>query len=300
MHERETPGEGLQRTEAGQEPELPVPAAPLSEQIAKRVSGESAVASSGDGNAAGGDRYFSNRVRQLAHLDLSESEAEELWSKVVQHRRTLQRQLGRDVGQRVALMDYITNLRPRVIEPQIIEKSTLQAIEQRAVADALTGLFNRHYFETELLREAQRCSRYGVCSSLLLMDLDQFKEVNDTYGHRVGDHVLQAMGVLILKHVRAADVPCRYGGDEFAVILPDTPQADAMVVAQRICTDVAWWFGQNPVCGTRLKMTASGGVGTLPAGGASHEALFRAADAALYEAKKAGGGIIVGAAGNVM
>lgn len=298
MQERQAPtdaGQAGQKT--GPEPDLPLAEAPVSPQVA-RVSGERS-ASGPDGTAAS-DRYFSNRVRQLAHLDLSEAEAEELWSKVVQHRRNLQRQLGRDVGQRVALLDYITNLRPQLIEPQIIEKSTLQAIEQRAVADALTGLFNRHYFETELLREAQRCARYGVCSSLLLMDLDLFKEINDTHGHRVGDHVLQAMGVLILKHVRAADVPCRYGGDEFAVILPDTPQADALVVAQRICTDVITWFGQNLVGGVKLKMTASGGVATLQPGGASHEELFRAADTALYEAKKAGGGIIVGSNSSMM
>lgn len=270
-----------------------MPDAPLAPQPAARISGERGL-TDGDG-AAASDRYFSNRVRQLAHLDLSEAEAEELWGRVVAHRRTLQNLLGRDVGQRVALLDYISNVRQQVFEPQIIEKSALEAIEQRAVADALTGLFNRHYFESELLREAQRCGRYGVCSSLLLMDLDLFKEINDTHGHRVGDHVLQATGALILKHVRAADVPCRYGGDEFAVILPDTPMADAMVMAQRICTDVTWWFSQNPVAGVFVKTSASGGVGMLSPGGSSHEQLFRQADAALYEAKKSGGGRVVAA-----
>jgi diguanylate cyclase (GGDEF)-like protein len=272
--------------------ELPLPPAPLAAQVA-RISGERA-AGGADGTEAR-DRYFSNRVRQLAHLDLSEADAEELWAKVVQHRRTLQQQLGRDVGQRVALLDFISNMRPQIIdEPQIIEKSTLEAIEHRAVADALTGLFNRHYFETELSREAQRCSRYGVCSSLLLMDLDFFKEVNDTHGHRVGDHVLQSMGALILKHVRAADVPCRYGGDEFAVILPDTPLADALTVSQRICSDVGLHFSQNKVCGVQLSMTSSGGVATLKTDSTADQ-LFRAADGALYEAKRSGGGKIIAA-----
>lgn len=291
MLERKTPDDA---SAAGQQETgppttgVPLPAPLVSP--ARRISGET---SESDDGPESRDRYFSNRVRQLAHLDLSESDAEELWARVVQHRRALQHQLGRDVGQRVALLDYISNVRPQIIdEPQIIEKSTLEAIEHRAVADALTGLFNRHYFETELAREAQRCARYGVCSSLLLMDLDQFKEVNDTHGHRVGDHVLQAMGVLILKHVRAADVPCRYGGDEFAVILPDTPLADAIVMAQRICTDVRWWFSQNGICGVTLAMTASGGVATLGSE-TSPDQLFRAADAALYEAKRNGGGQIV-------
>src|SRR5256886_12615082 len=82
-------------------------------------------------------------------------------------------------------------------------------------------------------RELQRCQRYGNPVSLLLLDLDEFKEINDEYGHRVGDKVLLAFGELIRKHLRGADVPCRLGGDEFAIILSDTAQPEARSVAER-------------------------------------------------------------------
>src|SRR2546425_4434069 len=107
-----------------------------------------------------------------------------------------------------------------------IETTALDAIERRAISDALTGLYDRGYFEHALKRELERCHRHGNPVSLLLLDLDGFKEINDEFGHRVGDKVLQAFGELILKHLRGADVPCRLGGDEFTIILSDTARSE--------------------------------------------------------------------------
>ena len=243
---------------------------------------------------SGRDQYYSTRLKQLAHLDLAEPEAAELWQSVARHRRQLFRRLGRDVGQRVALLDYIVNVRPQLVEPQIIDRATLEVIEHRAVADALTGLYNRHYFDQSLTREAERSRRYGTITSLMLVDLDLFKEINDEHGHRVGDIVLQTVGALILEHIRAADVACRYGGDEFAVILPDTSQADAQAVAERVCVDIARRFATQPTTGLFLDVTASCGIGTPPPRTSSPERLLREADWALYEAKKAGGNRVSG------
>jgi diguanylate cyclase (GGDEF)-like protein len=241
----------------------------------------------------GREQFYSTRLRQLARLDLEESEAKELWREAARHRRVLQRQLGRDVGQRVALLDYIVNVRRQVIEPQIIDKSALEAIEYRAIADSVTGLYNRHYFETELHREVERGRRYGGFLSLLLLDLDQFKQINDGEGHAVGDRVLQRVGGLIRLHVRAADVPCRYGGDEFAVILPDSPATDALFVAERIRSSIETTFDSEPVSGRRLRVTCSGGLATLTAEATGPHLLFGAADRALYLAKGKGGNRIV-------
>src|SRR5439155_27390142 len=197
------------------------------------------------------ERYYATRLRQLARLDLEESQAEELWRGAARHRQELLRLLGRDVGQRVALLDFVLNVRPQLVEPQIIEKATLEAIEHQAIADSVTGLYNRHYFEAVLIREAERCRRYGGCVSLLLLDLDQFKEINDRYGHPVGDHVLRRVGGVVLTHIRAADVPCRYGGDEFAVILPDQTAAEALVVAERIREAIGTAFERDSVGSSR-------------------------------------------------
>jgi diguanylate cyclase (GGDEF)-like protein len=234
----------------------------------------------------GPDRYYATRLRQLAHLELDEAEAAELWQSVARHRRELEQRLGRDVGQRVALLDYIVNLRPHLEDPQIIDRADLKRIQQNAVADALTGLYNRHYFDAELAREVERCRRYGANSSLVLLDLDRFKEVNDTHGHQAGDAVLRRVGGVILEHVRAPDVPCRYGGDEFAIILPDTPQEEALVVGERIRQAIDEAFADSPVAGLRLPVTASGGVASMGAESSSAEALLAWADRALYGAKR--------------
>jgi diguanylate cyclase (GGDEF)-like protein len=236
----------------------------------------------------GPDRYYATRLRQLAHLEMEEAEAAELWQSVARHRRDLEQRLGRDVGQRVALLDYIVNVRPHLEDPQIIARADLRRIQQHAVADALTGLYNRHYFEAELTREVERCRRYGACSSLVLLDLDRFKEVNDTHGHQVGDDVLRRVGSVILEHVRAPDVPCRYGGDEFAIILPDTPQEEALVVGERIRRAIDRSFAQHPLGGQPLPVTASGGVASMGAESSAGD-LVSGADRALYDAKRRNG-----------
>jgi diguanylate cyclase (GGDEF)-like protein len=239
------------------------------------------------------DRYYSTRLRQLAHLDLDEADAERLWRDVGRHRHALEHRLGRDVGQRVALLDYVVNVRPRLVEPQIVERTTLEVMARRAIADALTGLFNRHHFDTQLVREVERCRRYGAAASLVLLDLDQFKGINDGWGHAVGDEVLRKVGARILAHVRGADVACRYGGDEFAIILPDTPASEALVVADRIRADIGNVFTREPVGHLHLVVTASGGLATYGPGITSCEQLVEAADRALYRAKAAGGGRVV-------
>lgn len=241
------------------------------------------------------ERYHATRLRQLARLELEEAQAEALWRDAARHRLDLQRQLGRDVGLRVALLDFIVNVRRQLVDPQIIERQALEAIEHQAVVDPVTGLYNRHYFEAELAREVERCRRYGSDLSLLLVDLDQFKQVNDQHGHATGDCVLRRVGALIRLYVRGADVPCRFGGDEFAVIVPDTRLADALPFAERMRAAVQEAFEREAVEGEWLRMTVSGGVAPMPPAPAGPAELFAAADRALYQAKAGGGNQIAAA-----
>ena len=104
---------------------------------------------------------YAARLEQIAHLHVPETEAEQLWRQVSRHRRELLRRLGRDVGQRVALLDYLLNVHPHHVDATIIETTALDAIERRAISDALTGLYDRGYFEHGLKRELERCHRYG-------------------------------------------------------------------------------------------------------------------------------------------
>jgi len=236
-----------------------------------------------------GESSYAWRLRQLADIDLEEPCAEGLWREVALHRRVLFRRLGRDVGRQVALVDYLLNVRPQSIEPTIIEARALEAIRRNATMDGLTGLYNRRYLEELLRREVQASLRRGGTCSLLLLDLDAFKQVNDEHGHRAGDAVLRAAGRIILRCVRATDAPCRYGGDEFAVLFSDTPGTEALTVAERIRATLARWVAVNARRGRTLRCGVSGGLGSVPFDTTTAEGLFAVADAALYAAKRAGG-----------
>jgi len=232
-----------------------------------------------------------DRLRSVLEVNLTEAEAVDLWQQVARHRRVLRRKLGRDVGPGVAALDYLANVRHQLKQPRIIEAATLGAIESEAVSDGLTGLFNRRFFEEALLREVERARRYDVQSALLLVDLDGFKAVNDTRGHQEGDRVLQEVADVVRRHVRATDIACRFGGDEFAVILCDTPHDEALAVAERIRADVERAFEQA--------VTISAGLAMVPADGTSAGELVTDADRALYAAKRAGRNGTVSALGEM-
>jgi diguanylate cyclase (GGDEF)-like protein len=238
-------------------------------------------------------RQYAERLRELAWLDLEESEPEALWRDATRHRKLLERRLGRDVGHTVALLDFLLNVRHQVVEPQIIDRTVLETLEYHAIIDQVTGLYNRHYFETELTHEVERCRRHSGWLSLLLLDLDRFKGINDQLGHALGDQLLRRVGDLVRLHVRAVDIPCRYGGDELAVILPDAPPADALYVAERIRTAVESVFARERLGDHVLPVTLSGGISTFASDAATVESLVQTADVALYQAKGAGGNRVV-------
>jgi diguanylate cyclase (GGDEF)-like protein len=159
-------------------------------------------------------------------------------------------------------------------------------LQEYANRDGLTGIANRRYFESRLSDEFIRWQRYGGELSVLLFDLDHFKEINDRFGHAVGDTVLRVMAQRVGSAVRAQDIFGRFGGEEFALLLPCTPLADALVVAEKIRTTIE----QMPVeaDGVRVSVTASIGGAAARLGLPSCEVLINEADAALYSAKRQG------------
>lgn len=207
---------------------------------------------------------------------------------IVEHRRVLSEQVGRDVGHEVAALDYLLNIRPGEQHPTVIDRAALADIEFRAMTDALTGLFNRGFLESTLKRELGRCRRHGVMASLMLIDLDDFKAANDRWGHGAGDAALRGVADVIRRQLRVADAPCRYGGDEFAVVLPDTYRSGALMVGERIVAEVRRAFARG-VAGCQLELTVSVGVAWYGTTCATYAELLEAADRALYQAKAAGG-----------
>ncbi|MGZ4410829.1 MAG: diguanylate cyclase [Gaiellaceae bacterium] len=166
--------------------------------------------------------------------------------------------------------------------PAIENARRFREARQLADLDALTGMHNRRFFHQALEREVSRARRYDRALALIIIDLDDFKQVNDTVGHLAGDEVLAVASERIQGAVRTADIPCRIGGDEFAIILPESGLADAHLLFSRIEDAIA----SAPV-GQAERLGISGGIAEL-AKNASPTDFFDAADEALYRAKHAG------------
>jgi diguanylate cyclase (GGDEF)-like protein len=154
------------------------------------------------------------------------------------------------------------------------------------VTDALTGLGNYRFFQSSLVREIERATRFGRELAVLMLDLDRFKLVNDVHGHQVGDAVLIEVADRIRAEVREVDIVARYGGEEFVVVLPETGREGAGHIADRIC--LAMRRLPFAVAELQLPITVSIGAAVFPADGDSSPSLVRAADEALYVAKNAG------------
>lgn len=158
-------------------------------------------------------------------------------------------------------------------------------IEQAALTDALTGIPNKRALDDNLLRASSLSDRHGQAYSLILIDLDHFKQVNDTYGHVTGDHLLRRVGEVLERALRTSDSVYRFGGEEFAVLLPHTGEHDAREVAERIRQAIS---GISIECsGERLSATSSCGVATHIKGELPEHWVTRA-DEALYQAKRNG------------
>src|SRR6266853_6042970 len=128
--------------------------------------------------------------RVFPHARLSESEAAKRAAAIEAHRRELGSRLGRNVGAVVAAVDYMLNISGDLVAPTIVEHEALEQLEHRSITDPLTGLYNRYHFDAALHREIARCRRYGVALSLLLVDIDRLKLMNDRWGHHAGDQAL--------------------------------------------------------------------------------------------------------------
>lgn len=161
-----------------------------------------------------------------------------------------------------------------------------QRLRTLAYHDALTGLYNRGYFHEQLSYEVERAQRYGHPVSVILLDLDNFKAVNDGCGHIAGDQLLSLVGQLMGAQVRGTDVAARYGGDEFALILPETGREAAQATAEKLTKAIGAGGGWTTLAGQDLHLGVSCGVATCPDDGHTLRHLLQVADSRLYEAKR--------------
>jgi diguanylate cyclase (GGDEF)-like protein len=156
--------------------------------------------------------------------------------------------------------------------------------QQLAYRDGLTGIYNRRYFEMQIASEIERASRYDGRLAIIMIDIDNFKRLNDEFGHLLGDEVLRQVSTVFGQQLRKVDVVCRYGGEEFAILVPQTSGSNALEVAEKLRRVVAAY--RFP--GVPVKVTISAGVAEFPSNGNTRDDLVAAADAALYASKEGG------------
>jgi len=221
-----------------------------------------------------GERYLEHGFRSIVYLPLNVTD------HIIGSLILTSRQPNAYSRSQIKLLERVTL---QIAAP--IENAQLYAqVEQRSRLDELTGLFNRRYFEERLKEEISRHSRYGDVLSLFMLDLDNYKNYNDLYGHPAGDILLNQIGKIIKGSLRNIDKAFRYGGDEFVVILPQTNKDDAYVVAERVREQLVREMGKKAI-----NVTCSIGLASYPADGAVTTELVDVADTALYYAKRTGG-----------
>jgi diguanylate cyclase (GGDEF)-like protein len=197
---------------------------------------------------------------------------------------SIARRQGEFERQDVELLEYLASQAAVSIENADLHET----VQRQAVTDELTGLANVRELHSTLDRELERSRRFGGTLGLMMLDIDNFKRVNDEFGHQQGDEVLASLASVLREHSRDIDEPARYGGEELAVVLPQTDVEGAVQLAERMREAIEALEVPRVGSPGHLAVTASFGVASFPESGADKHALIAAADAALYRAKRAG------------
>lgn len=236
------------------------------------------------------DRYGENLHRvllyTLTHQLYTEASAQLLWDIIQHHYQDLNRALERDVGVAVAALDYMHNICDKDLKMKLIEEDQSQHHGDITTRDELTELYLRGIFDLTLEKHLKEAQRYNNQLSLIMIDIDDFKQINDTHGHEVGDNILNTIGKLVNNEIRESDFAARYGGEELAIILPNSNTEDAYLMADRISVDIEDRYKDN------LGATVSIGIAENSPDDSS-ERLISKVDEALNSAKNSGKNKIV-------
>jgi diguanylate cyclase (GGDEF)-like protein len=222
-------------------------------------------------------RYF----RATTQLDLRESQCLQLWDEMLTRRVELTKQLGRPFSLKTVLMDVLSTA-GLVRVPVVLEYGEYKKLQRNAVTDPLTGLYNRRLFAESFEKELNRARRYGLPLGIVILDLHRFKEVNDRYGHPRGDDVLKAAASTFQKALRTSDSAFRIGGDEFALLLPQTDPDQALALSRRVEAVFAEVLRPLQLA---ISVTMDHGVANFPQDGEQADQLIHVADERLYRLK---------------
>ncbi|MBI3828332.1 MAG: diguanylate cyclase [Planctomycetes bacterium] len=234
------------------------------------------------------ETFYSDLIFTLTNLRYDEKEARVLWVNLLTHKMEMSDRLDRNVGIRVAALDYFKNILGALDDVKIIDASSYIETAQLAVTDGLTGVFNHRYFQDRLLRDLNRAKEEGGFVSLLMIDIDYFKQYNDVNGHIAGDVALKEVAAVLRRNLKKDDLVARYGGEEFAVILVGLSRDQARFVAERIRVVIEQIDFPNEKILPTGNLTVSIGLAEFPGDAEERGDLIAAADRALYIAKRSG------------
>jgi diguanylate cyclase (GGDEF)-like protein len=229
-------------------------------------------------------QFLRQFFRTIAQIDFTDAQSNDYWERILLRRRELAENLGKRVSLKTALVDVLASTNFLRV-PILMEYDEFKKLQINAATDSLTGLYNRRLFDEYCDKELNRAKRYGHQLAIVILDLHKLKEVNDRHGHLQGDQVLQLAATTLQKTMRASDFAFRIGGDEFALLLPQTDPEQAITLCRRIRS-------QYEIDIQPLKMdigvTLDFGVAVHPHDGETKSALMNLADQRLYQLKNSG------------
>lgn len=235
-----------------------------------------------DSKKTRGDMFFSCLLYTITHQYFPSAIARDLWEEILRHKYEMSSLLMRNIRITVASLDYLSNLKGELHSPTVIDETRIAAIVELSLRDGLTKLYNHSTCYQKIQDELNRFNRYGTIVSIMMIDIDDFKNINDQFGHVEGDRVLSVLGMQLKEETRLADICCRYGGEEFIIILPSTEIQEAGIFAERVRAMV-----ENSILLGR-RITVSIGVASCGENLKTAQSLVEKADASLYKAKKQG------------
>lgn len=226
-------------------------------------------------------QFLREFFRTIAQIDLTEEQSSEYWNKILHWRRELATGVGRKVSLKTAMVDVLSSSSSLRV-PILVEYDEFKKLQINAATDALTGLYNRRLFDEYLEKELNRAKRYGQQLAVVILDLHKLKEVNDRFGHLQGDHALQIAATTLRTTLRASDFAFRIGGDEFALLLPQTDTDQAVTLCRRVRAE---YENQLRPLKMDVGVTLDFGVAVHPQDGDQKATLLSIADERLYALK---------------
>ncbi len=230
---------------------------------------------------SGRGQFLQRFFRTVAQIELTEAQSLDFWDQALARKRELSESIGKRVALQAALVDVLAST-GQLRVPILMEYEELRKLQINATTDPLTGLYNRRFFEEYFEKELNRSMRYTHKLALVVFDLHRFKEVNDRFGHPQGDALLQMAAATLRKSLRTSDYAFRIGGDEFALLLPQSDTEQAASLSRRLR---ATYADSIEPLNLRIPLALDYGLAVYPEDGELRDVLIRVADERLYQLK---------------